>query len=170
MQRACGFGCVGTVKAPGYVDPARPVLTRQETSVKSSNPVLTRRETFAAPEGYATFRTPSTSELEQMYAAPARMTIDDVVMRTGAMLAVLFVTGAAAWVLEASQGIAIVAALAGFVLALVISFKQITNPVAMLGYAGLEGVFLGAISRVFEQYFPGIVIQAVIGTGLVFAA
>ena len=58
----------------------------------------------------------------------------------------------------------------GLVLGLVISFKTITNPAAILAYAAVEGVFLGAISEAFEQQFGGgIVMQAVIGTFGVFA-
>jgi uncharacterized YccA/Bax inhibitor family protein len=50
------------------------------------------------------------------------------------------------------------------VLGLVISFKQITNPAAIVTYAAVEGVVLGAISQVFDQRYPGIVVQAVVGT------
>ncbi|RYH00652.1 MAG: Bax inhibitor-1/YccA family protein [Alphaproteobacteria bacterium] len=34
-------------------------------------------------------------------------------------------------------------------------------------YAVFEGVFLGAISRVFETLYPGIAMQAILGTGVV---
>ena len=60
--------------------------------------------------------------------------------------------------------------LVGLVLGLVIAFKQIANPAATLAYAAVEGVFLGAISEAFNDYFgDGIVMQAVIGTFGVFA-
>ena len=36
-------------------------------------------------------------------------------------------------------------------------------------YSAFEGVLLGAISRVFEDRYPGIVIQAVTGTVMVAA-
>jgi uncharacterized YccA/Bax inhibitor family protein len=53
------------------------------------------------------------------------------------------------------------AAIGGFIAALVTIFKKeiahITAPV----YAGLEGIFLGGISAIFEAQYPGIVIQAV---------
>jgi uncharacterized YccA/Bax inhibitor family protein len=56
------------------------------------------------------------------------------------------------------------------VLALVISFKQSTNPALILSYAAAEGLFLGGISRLFNNaYGGGIVIQAVVGTAGVFA-
>jgi uncharacterized YccA/Bax inhibitor family protein len=58
--------------------------------------------------------------------------------------------------------------LAGLVLGLVIAFGRITNPVVIAGYALVEGVLLGVVSRFFEQQYPGIVMQAVAGTFAVF--
>lgn len=56
----------------------------------------------------------------------------------------------------------------GFVLALVITFKKTWAPVLALGYALCEGLFLGAISAVFDYAFresyPGIIMQAVVLT------
>lgn len=104
--------------------------------------------------------------------APGRvdrpMTIDDVVTKTGLTLAVLLVAGAATWV-SGLLALALPAALVGFVLALVITFKRAVSPPLILAYAVAEGVFLGAISRVFNDMFPGIAIQAVAGTAAVFA-
>jgi uncharacterized YccA/Bax inhibitor family protein len=60
-------------------------------------------------------------------------------------------------------------AIAGLVVALVISFKQSTNPALVLSYAALEGLFVGGISGVYEDFYDGIVAQAVLGTLAVFA-
>jgi uncharacterized YccA/Bax inhibitor family protein len=95
------------------------------------------------------------------------MTIDDVVTKTGITLGVLLIAGAVTWVLEL-YALALPAALIGFVLALVITFKKVVSPPLILAYAALEGVFLGAVSGVFNARFDGIVIQAVIGTAAVF--
>lgn len=63
---------------------------------------------------------------------------------------------------------AIGGAIGGFVLALIIIFKKSWAPYLALGYALCEGLFLGAISAVFEasfaQKYPGIVMQAVLLT------
>jgi uncharacterized YccA/Bax inhibitor family protein len=63
---------------------------------------------------------------------------------------------------------AIGSAIGGFVLALVIIFKKTWAPYLALGYALLEGFFIGAISAVFNYAFaesyPGIVMQAVLLT------
>lgn len=56
----------------------------------------------------------------------------------------------------------------GFVLALVITFKKTWAPYLALGYALLEGLFLGAISAFFDYAFresyPRIIMQAVLLT------
>ena len=143
--------------------------------MSSSNPVLGRG--FGQNQQYASWNAPAPSagDLQNMYDrpayAPARyMTLDDVVMKTAATLGVVLVTGAVAWIFNLGAPAAIVGALVGFVLALVIAFRQSTNPALILSYAAAEGLFLGAISRVFNDAFGGgIVIQAVVGTAGVFA-
>jgi len=142
--------------------------------VNSNNPVLGRG--FGQGQRYASWNAapaPSPGDLQDMYdrpayAPPARfMTLDDVVMKTAITLGVVVATGALAWVFNLG-GLAIVGALVGFVLALVISFRQSTSPALILSYAAAEGLFLGAISRVFNDVYPGIAIQAVVGTAAVF--
>lgn len=54
----------------------------------------------------------------------------------------------------------------GLIFALITVFKPKAAPWTAPIYAGLEGLFLGAISTVFEAQYPGIVIQAI---GLTFA-
>jgi uncharacterized YccA/Bax inhibitor family protein len=140
--------------------------------VNSNNPVLGRG--FGQGQQYATFNTPTPQarDLQDMYdrpayAPPRYMTLDDVVMKTAACLGVLVATGTVAYVLQLG-GLAIVGALVGFVLALVIAFRQSTNPALILTYAACEGIFLGAVSRLFNDQYGGIVIQAVAGTAAVF--
>jgi len=50
----------------------------------------------------------------------------------------------------------------GFILALIISFTK--NKFLIPVYAVCEGCAMGGISAIFEQQFPGIVVQAVAGT------
>ena len=52
-------------------------------------------------------------------------------------------------------------AIGGFVVALVTIFKKTWSPYTAPVYAVLEGLFLGAVSAMFELRFPGIVMQAV---------
>ena len=123
---------------------------------------------YGAPTQYDPYAAPSP------YAPPTTryMTMDDVVTKTGLTFLVTVVAAAAVWALPGTTGwgLAIPAVLVGLVLGLVIAFKQIANPAATLAYAAVEGVFLGAISEAFNDYFgDGIVMQAVIGTFGVFA-
>jgi uncharacterized YccA/Bax inhibitor family protein len=97
------------------------------------------------------------------------MTIDDVVTKTGATLAVLVATGVLTY-LSGLWALALPAALIGFVLALVVIFKKVVSPPLILAYAAVEGVFLGGISGVIGTAVgnPGIILQAITGTALVF--
>ncbi|MER7004611.1 Bax inhibitor-1/YccA family protein [Dactylosporangium sp. NPDC000555] len=139
--------------------------------MQSSNPVLTRLGEAARASRYETGYGPGYPG-EQ---TPSRaMTMDDVVVRTVALLAITGVVGAAAWVLlPASSGVtffaAAMAGIAGLVLGLVISFRRVTSPAVIIPYAALQGIALGVISRAFESWYSGIVIQAVIGTFGIFA-
>jgi uncharacterized YccA/Bax inhibitor family protein len=113
------------------------------------------------------------------YAAPAPyappttryMTMDDVVTKTGLTFLVTVLAAAAVWALpgRTGWGLLIPAVLVGLVLGLVIAFKQIANPAATLSYAAVEGLFLGIISEAYNDFFDGIVMQAVVGTFGVFA-
>jgi uncharacterized YccA/Bax inhibitor family protein len=101
------------------------------------------------------------------------MTIDDVVVKTIMLLALTGIAGALSWILLPPVGAVTTLALfgsmiAGLVLGLVIAFGRITNPVLIAGYAVVEGVLLGVVSRYFDARWPGIVVQAVAGTFAVF--
>ena len=109
-------------------------------------------------------------QLQQMYNQPAagpaetgRMTFDDVIIKTAACLGVLM--AGAAVTLFVSMPLAsllmIVGALGGFVLALVNTFKKQPSPALILAYAGLEGLFLGGLTRVLDTMYPGVGLQAV---------
>lgn len=99
------------------------------------------------------------------------MTMDDVVTKTGLSFLVTVAAAAVAWALpgQSALGLALPAVLVAFVLGLVIAFKQIANPAATLAYGAIYGFALGAISEVFNDVYPGIVMQALIGTFGVFA-
>jgi uncharacterized YccA/Bax inhibitor family protein len=122
---------------------------------------------YGAPAQHDPYAAPSP------YAPPATryMTMDDVVTKTGVSFLVTVLAAAAVWAMpgDAAWGLALPSVLVAFVLGLVISFKQIANPVATLAYGALYGVALGAISEAFNTVYPGIVMQALIGTFGVFA-
>jgi uncharacterized YccA/Bax inhibitor family protein len=102
------------------------------------------------------------------------MTVDDVVTKTSITLAVLIATGAVTY-FSKLWGLALPAALIGFVLAMVIIFKKVVSPPLILAYAAVEGVLLGGISGAVGGYAEritgssSIVLEAITGTVLVFA-
>lgn len=139
-----------------------------------ANPVFSNSPVFnGKPQRQgSTLSAPSTidaASLEHMYDAPAattrdtgRMTYDDVIMRTGGLLALLVLSGAATWVL--APGLWIFGAIVGLVLGLVNAFKREPSPLLIALYALAQGVFLGGLSAIYEARYPGIVGQAVLGT------
>jgi uncharacterized YccA/Bax inhibitor family protein len=136
--------------------------------MKSSNPVLGKA--FNQPNNM------QVDNLEQSYNAPAassirtgRMTIEDVVAKTGFLFAILVVVGALAWSANLGQGALLIGFLGGFVLAMIISFSKSIKPGLVVAYAALEGLALGTLSHFYESLYPGIVSQAVIGTIAAFA-
>ncbi|MDE3721761.1 MULTISPECIES: Bax inhibitor-1/YccA family protein [Nocardiopsis] len=112
----------------------------------------------------------------------SRMTIDDVVVRTGMSLGLVVVTAVINYFLfQSSPGLAmllaIVGGLGGLVLGLVVGFKGIANPVATLVYAALEGLLVGGLTAILAGTLDAtqgagsggvLVTQAVLGTFLVF--
>lgn len=119
------------------------------------------------------------SDLDAMYQSPSattadtkRMTYDDVIIKTGGLLALLVVVAAATWTLvpRPMLGIVmIVGLIGGLVLGLVNAFKRNPSPALIVAYTVFEGAFLGAISLMYNQIADGAVWQAVLGTASVFA-
>ncbi|MDN4612507.1 Bax inhibitor-1/YccA family protein [Arthrobacter burdickii] len=116
-------------------------------------------------------------QLEHMYNQPSagpaqtgRMTFDDVIVKTLLCLGVVLLGAAVPAFLVPGLAVPlmVVGALGGFVLGLVNSFKREPSPALILAYAGLEGLFLGGITMFLEAMFPGIALQAVLGTLIVF--
>ena len=137
--------------------------------LQSSNPVFGRApglqpQTFGAP-GY-----PTAGEVEEIYRTPQRLTLDDIVTKTGLLLGVILIAGAFAWVADLSPGVIALAGVAGLVLALVNIFKREVSPALVLAYAACEGVLLGGVSAFFENTpgYEGLPLQAAVGTATIF--
>ncbi|MEU7313894.1 Bax inhibitor-1/YccA family protein [Streptomyces sp. NPDC007083] len=165
--------------------------------MRSSNPVFSRRG-FSRNNGYAGFDAQQqppqagnpyatnpyagnpygqqTQAPGQPYAPPAappsagRMTIDDVVARTGMTLGLVIAMAAVAWITGLSLPLAIGAGLIAMVLSFVQVFKRKASPALILAYAAFEGLFLGALSNFVNQFVDGAAMQAVLGTLAVFTA
>ena len=166
----------------------------------ASNPVFDRIDKESS-RGYAGFtRAPqapsagraatdsmSAQQLQDLYSQPSatpvqmrRLTIDDVVMKTAGLFAIVLVLAAVGWALTPQLGPVLLLGGIAFtlVLGLVIAFKKTISVPLILVYAVAEGLFVGAVSRVYSvafdepgtPVFQGIVAQAVLGTLAVFAA
>ena len=145
--------------------------------MRSSNPVLGRAFN---QRGYAAFD-PSTinsdpAALENLYNAPAasslrtgRMTIDDVITRTGILFAVLVTVGAVAWTLELGGEALMLGFFGGLILGMVNAFSKTVKPVLAIAYAAFQGLALGTISHMYNEMYDGIVSQAILVTISAFA-
>lgn len=132
-----------------------------------SNPVLTRK-----------FGEPTTAGDGPVTAAPPivttdgdRMTIRDTLRATGILFALLIAGAVYGWNnAEQIGGILLGSLLATFILliATVVRPKwvKVTGPL----FAVAEGVLVGAISKIYETFYDGIVLQAILATFAVFAA
>jgi uncharacterized YccA/Bax inhibitor family protein len=159
--------------------------------MKSSNPVFARSAEFNG-RGGAIANDPSQWQVDlngsptHTQPGTGRMTIDSVVEKTAITLGLLTVAAAVTWFVigdlgagtlkeqDAAYGkafmFAIGGALLGLVLSLVNSFKKVISPPLVLAYAVVEGVFVGAFSKVISSYVgdPTIVFQAVLATIVAF--
>jgi uncharacterized YccA/Bax inhibitor family protein len=115
-------------------------------------------------------------------ASTGPMTIDSVVQKTAITLGVVIITAMATWILTpdvdpnsdtANLGplfaAVTIGSLGAFALSMVNSFKRVISPALVLAFAALEGVALGAISKVFNLFYEGVVVGAVLGTFAAFA-
>ncbi|HEX6887904.1 MAG TPA: Bax inhibitor-1/YccA family protein [Candidatus Nanopelagicales bacterium] len=164
------------------MDNKNPVFARldQQTSTGGSG--------FAYTEGMAAYQQAGQQPYPPQYApapgAPTgsiyepvtdRMSLDDVIVRTGISLAVLIPFAWIGWMVTPSMPwLYVVAMLAGLGLGLVNTFKKVVSPALVLAYAAVEGLFLGGISWAYSNwaaasgYEGNLVSQAVIGTLVAF--
>lgn len=124
------------------------------------------------------------AQLEGAFAAPpagavetGRMTVEDTVLKTLGLFAILLVTAVVGWIWTMAgvtpdnpTGVTImpwiIGALGGFVLSMVVIFtsRKKVRPGLIFAYAAFEGLFIGGISAYFEFVWPGIVLQASLAT------
>ena len=103
-----------------------------------------------------------------------RMSMDDVIVRTGVSIAVLIPFALIGWFTAPTMPFLYFGAMIlGLVLGLTNAFKKVVSPPLILAYAAVQGVFLGGISYVYDQWaqgtgYEGLVSQAIIGTLVAF--
>jgi uncharacterized YccA/Bax inhibitor family protein len=170
---------------------SNPVFARSETfngRSTSSYPGTGRPSGYSDP---STWSTGVPGQVGAGYGGPAApptytadepITIDSVVQKTAVTLGLLVASAAATWVLigdvagvanadnlSRASTLMITGALIGFVLAMVNSFKRVVSPALVLAYSVAQGVAIGAISKVLETAYDGVVVGAVLGTVAAFA-
>jgi uncharacterized YccA/Bax inhibitor family protein len=109
------------------------------------------------------------------------MTLRDALNAITATLGLIIVVGAGVGLLPTVLGLVagyegfavgvglatvamVIGLIGGLVTGLVNSFKKKPSAVSTLLYAGFEGMVLGGLSGLMEQVYPGIALQAVLGT------
>lgn len=115
---------------------------------------------YGQPYGEADYgvATPTYSE---PIPAGERLTMNDVMVKTGINLGLVAVGAAVAWYMPV---LLFLGMLGGLVLGLVNSFKKKVSPVLVMTYAFMEGLLLGGLSAVVDMRYPGVAIQAVLAT------
>jgi uncharacterized YccA/Bax inhibitor family protein len=120
----------------------------------------------------------SSQQLQDLYNQPSaspvqtgRVTLDDVVMKTAGLFALLLVGAAVGWQLAPTAGgpILIGGIALTLVLGLVIAFRKTISVPLIVTYAAAEGLLVGSVSALFNARYEGIVAQAVLATLAVFA-
>lgn len=144
--------------------------------MNSSNPVLGKAFGQDKRRGYASMGNVLTPDsqidnLEESYNAPAasslrtgRMTMDDVVARSGILFGISILVGAAAWYLNLGTGALLIGFVGGLVTAMIGIFSKTVRPAVYQAYAVCQGLVLGIISKTYELFYDGIVQQAIVAT------
>ena len=168
--------------------------------MQSNNPVFRNSDAFngSATNAYGNQTYPGNGAIHDGYGqeaptgyAPAgtgeRMTIDSVVQKTALSIGIVIVAAAITWFVTGDirtsednlgtlYGALLLGGLGAFALSMVNSFKRVVSPPLVIAFAALEGVSLGAFSKLMDAMFVNesdlgnnIVLQAVVGTFAAFA-
>lgn len=130
--------------------------------MRTNNPVLSRQ--FANPyqgqhsQGHG---------VSGMPRADRPMTYDDVVIKSIIAIAMVVAAAAFSWLFLPPQFFLIAWAASGIitlVLSIMACVRHTVPAWVVMLFALSQGIFVGGFSRMFEMQFPGIVIQAVVGT------
>lgn len=156
--------------------------------MQSNNPIFTRNAEFNG-RGGAVQTDPSQWQIDLNGGSPAhtevgtgRMTIDSVVEKTAITLGLVVAAAVVAWVfigqvvdanvvnddaVAKAYALTLVGGLGGFALVMINAFKKVTSPALVMGYAVLEGLFVGAFSKLITTFISAdasIIFGAVLGT------
>jgi len=127
-----------------------------------ANPVLSTKGLFTPSQpGYVATGQPPAQVVDD------RMTFDDVLAKTALSLGGLFLVAAFAYFFLPNTLLypaGLIGGLAAFIVPFVVMRSRAASPVGNVAYAVAEGLLLAAFSKIFEQSYPGIIVQGVLGT------
>ena len=160
--------------------------------MRSSNPVLSRPDAFTPqqqPNQYQQYGQPQQGQFghqqpgqpypgqpypqDPVPGVQGTMTIDDVITKSAITMGTLIATAALTFMFMPERFLfpaVIVSAIVGFITVMVVAARRVINPGAVLAYAAIEGIFIGAISKVYEYAWNGIVPAAIMATLVTAAA
>ena len=134
---------------------------------ESSNPFLKNKE-FSGSRNSASVATHDSS----IIIRDDEMTISGTMNKSFLLLALIVAAAAITWSMAFNgdnvMPIAIGGAVAGLVAVVIAAFKPHLSAYLGPAYAIAQGLFLGAISAIFETQYPGIVVNAVGATFVTF--
>ncbi|MCI5826241.1 MAG: Bax inhibitor-1/YccA family protein [Arcanobacterium sp.] len=124
---------------------------------------------FNAQETMFQAQSAAGNDFTAAYSGADVMSYRDAMNKTGILLGITVVVGVLTVALlganpSAMMGLAMISTIAAFVVGLVIAFKRMVPAGLAVAYAALEGVALGGITGAIDMIYPGVAMQAILGT------
>lgn len=138
----------------------QPQYGQQPYGQQYDQPQYGQQAQYGQPYGEADYGVAAPTYSEPIPAGE-RLTMNDVLVKTGINLGLVAVGAAVAWYMPVLLFLGMVG---GLVLGLVNSFKKKVSPVLVMTYALMEGLLLGGLSAVVDMRYPGVAVQAVLAT------
>ena len=138
----------------------QPQYGQQPYGQQYGQPQYGQQAQYGQPYGEADYGVAAPTYSEPIPAGE-RLTMNDVLVKTGINLGLVAVGAAVAW---NAPVLLLLGMVGGLVLGLVNSFKKKVSPVLVMTYALMEGLLLGGLSAVVDMRYPGVAIQAVLAT------
>ena len=155
-----GYG-QNTYGQPQYGQQAQ--YGQQPYGQQYGQPQYGQQAQYGQPYGEADYGVAAPTYSEPIPAGE-RLTMNDVMVKTGINLGLVAVGAAVAWNAPVLMLLGLVG---GLVLGLVNSFKKKVSPILVMTYALMEGLLLGGLSAVVDMRYPGVAVQAVLATFVV---
>jgi len=138
----------------------QPQYGQQPYGQQYGQPQYGQQAQYGQPYGEADYGVAAPTYSEPIPAGE-RLTMNDVLVKTGINLGLVAVGAAVAW---NAPVLLLLGMVGGLVLGLVNSFKKKVSPILVMTYALMEGLLLGGLSAVVDMRYPGVAVQAVLAT------